>query len=585
MILVTFVPPSNEFYAECNIQGKYHLVIDLYNRADKTKINVKTLNRRDFPEIEKWMTDARKSYLNFLGALSQAQIQKNKTVRDFKLFDFPIYWLTAISEKQPRNHWLFSFFIFLEFLNSNWYDNNEKIIVYLNAQTSYLKDVILKSKNSNRIKCETHFKISSKINLFVEIIKIHFRAFILRLPKYTNNRDENQPIQIISNSTTSFLYSQFLDFSVTQKYPIAYKPMCLSVINKQNINFISKYFWKYKPGIFTKLKILIQSLKLFYIISNLKENIQINNITFPVEIIKFEFFEVLKKTQLYFIKYIWYKSYFSSLENKTLFFLEDEFYIAGRIVSKAFKDAHNKNIQLLGLQHGMFSYSHTVYAILQNEIDVIKNGDCIPLPQKFIVWSDYFKEIFKSYNNLGEEFIEVFGSPNFISLKNRIKNKYFDTINSEYILWCTTGEEQFVYEVPFILKLIEIYQLPLVIRLHPVGHINPKFVEERLKNTFFKIDNEKDIYNSILKSKLVVTSAHSTVVLDCVVCNKPVYRIIFDRDDVFENNDKIINVKYIEQLENIEYNECSNLDDSNSYLYLNDDRWQNFINRELADNV
>ncbi|GIU70045.1 MAG: hypothetical protein KatS3mg002_1281 [Candidatus Woesearchaeota archaeon] len=589
MILLTFSPVSDQFYAECNIIGKYHTIIDLYNRADKSKINVKTLNRKDFQDIDLWMINARKNYLEFLAELSRVSINKDKTIRDFKLFNFPLYWITAISEKQYRNHWLFSFFIFKEFLTSNVY-KNESIVIYLNHQNYYLKKFILKLNKNNSINRSISFYIPIKVNnvkLFFNIIKTQFQNINFKYPSKNASNIQEHSVQIITTTTNRFLYHQFLSFSAINKLSVSFKPLALSNINNVNINFLSNKFLQYKPSLFYKFKILIKSISLFFKIAKLKNDVIINQTPFSIEIIKREFFDVLKYAQAYFINYLWYKNYFTSIKNNTLFFLDDEFYVAGRIISKACTDANNKNVKLFGLQHGMFSHSHTVYAILQKEIDSIVPGDSFPLPQKFIVWGNYFKDVFKFYNNLSDQFIQVLGSPHFIQLKNSIDNYKILPPTSKYILWCTTGKENFMFELAFVKKLIKKYQFSLLVRLHPGNHIDKKFVISNLEGINFKFDEENDIYKSILKSQFVITSAHSTIVLDCIICNKQVYRIIFDRDDdIFHKEQNLIfNLRKIEDIDQNYISLNSSQIHENSYLYLSDDRWQQFLNRELTENV
>lgn len=103
MLLITFSKVSDKFYEEANIPDKYEFVIDLYNQVDHSKIKIQVYKRNDFPELTLWIKNARKNYLDFLAQLSISKISKNKSIRDFKLYNFPIYWLTSISEKHPRD--------------------------------------------------------------------------------------------------------------------------------------------------------------------------------------------------------------------------------------------------------------------------------------------------------------------------------------------------------------------------------------------------------------------------------------------------------------------------------------------------
>jgi hypothetical protein len=231
----------------------------------------------------------------------------------------------------------------------------------------------------------------------------------------------------------------------------------------------------------------------------------------------------------------------------------------------------------------MFSESHTVYNILPEEIRDVKPGDSIPLPEKFIVWGTYFKHNFEKNSNCNSDFIIELGSPHYIHLHKKIESLKGLNNNNSYILWCTTGQEQFIFEKPFVLKLMELYGLPLVIRNHPLGHISKEFLEKSMDRINYSLDTLKGIHESILNSACVVSSAHSTVVLDCLVCEKKVYRIIFDRsDDEFnEPSDLIINIKQLSDLKKDDLKYQRGIDHINRYLYFNDDRWNAFIKSNL----
>jgi hypothetical protein len=101
----------------------------------------------------------------------------------------------------------------------------------------------------------------------------------------------------------------------------------------------------------------------------------------------------------------------------------------------------------------------------------------------------------------------------------------------------------------------------------------------------YLLDTVKDIHESIINSACVVTSAHSTVVLDCLVCEKKVYRIIFDRsDDEFsEASELIINIKKINELEKVDLKTDERIEQNNRYLYLSNDRWNAFIQSNLTE--
>lgn len=588
MILINFCPPTDEFYKECNTINKYSVIIDFYNMADISKINVKTLNRKDFPELNIWLFEARKNYLAFINNLSQAKLSNKCSIRDYKLFDFPIYWLTPISEKQPRTHWLLSYFLFLEFLKSNYF-TNEKTVVFLNYFIVDLKEKIIEYNINNKLKRNLVFIENKKSINLLWLIKKYITIQIKAIKKLNkikksnaNNLNQENNIQIISLATNRLFYKQFETFEPFEKYQkIGFKPLEVFNLNNNDFNNISAHFFFFKPNIFTHFFIFFKSLLVTFKLYFFNQKILIDKQYFPFSFIKHELYDTLNYSQIYFSIYIWYKHYFKSIKQNCIFILEDEFYRFGRVITKAFKDANNKNIKLFGLQHGMFSPSHTVYMILEKELEEINKDDSLPLPYKFIVWGNYFKEIFEKQSYINQNYTLALGNPYYIQLRKKILN--YDIKKGNYMLWCTTGPEQFLFELNFIQHLINRYNLKLLIRKHPSGHINDKFIEDKLRGINYRIDYEKDIFESILNSEFVITSAHSTVVLDCLICNKKVFRIIFDRDDdeFPDNIENLINVKTINDIDNANNTKSGFHFDLNKYLYLKDDQWKNFINNNL----
>lgn len=578
MIFLTFSPANDAFYREGNMPGKYHTIIDLYNLADQSKFSITFKNRKDFPEIANWMQAARKEYLSFLATLSQIEIKKNVSIRDIKLYNLPLYWLTAMAEKHPRTNWLFSFFLFQEFIKSNYY-KDEKVVIYLNHQTRCLKDVIINLNAKSEFVRNISFYCPDKkkaLNELIEIIKRQIQSFFYTIKQSPLNTSlQEEQIQIITQDTNQVFYKQFINSEIFKDQKIAFKPLNIFTLSEENAKYISSSFFKSRTNIWDKMHIFLCSVMLFFRVLFIKKQLKVNGITYPASLVKNEFYDVLKNAQVYFNIYLIYKSYFKQIKSKTLFFLQNEFYRYGRVISKAWKDSKNPKIKLYGLQHGMFSESHTVYTILPEEIRDVKPGDSIPLPEKFIVWGIYFKHIFQKISYCNTDFIIELGSPYYIYLHKKIETLKGLNNDHSYLLWCTTGQEQFLFEKPFVLKLMELYGLPLVIRNHPLGHISKEFLEKTMDRINYSLDTFNDIHESILNSACVVTSAHSTVVLDCLVCEKKVYRIIFDRsDDEFnEPSDLIINIKQLSDLKRVDLKYQKSSVQINRYLYLHKDRW------------
>src|SRR6185312_3620342 len=151
----------------------------------------------------------------------------------------------------------------------------------------------------------------------------------------------------------------------------------------------------------------------------------------------------------------------------------------GRIISSALEFSANKKLTGYGVQHALIFKNHTVYTIGDSELNSqISEDDKLPAPNYFIVWGDYFKRLFLSFNSQNSGYVITAGNLKYIKLQ-KSKNDNPLLSDDKRLLWCTTLPEFFRAEYNLIepvLKTLKNYKLTF--RLHPIGHIKQEQIKE-----------------------------------------------------------------------------------------------------------
>ncbi|WP_417371773.1 hypothetical protein [Gelidibacter japonicus] len=231
--------------------------------------------------------------------------------------------------------------------------------------------------------------------------------------------------------------------------------------------------------------------------------------------------------------YTWYKNYFSKVRDKKLFLITDEFYKMGRLICNAKNNSQNRNIKIIGIQHGMIGEAHTVYKITDDEL---KGKHPLPIPDHFIVWGEFFSTFFKKFNKLPPYFTKVASYLEF-------EDSCLITDNSEKkrLLWCTTLPEIALFDFNLLENLPNFANFQIVLRQHPNFNIT-KYIEGKINqnNELWNriiLDKSPTINDAIQSADIVLAPSPSTVILNSLLNKTPIlytdcgYRICDFKDD------------------------------------------------------
>jgi hypothetical protein len=489
-------------------------------------------------------------YEKEMGLLSRVKCitEPNNNIRSVQFNDLPLYWLTSVSEKHPQNCVLKNIYYF-KFLFQKLNLEGKEIHIILPDNGLHFQDVlkefILKQNIENgSVRFNKPF-----INLYT------FSTYLRYLKNFHGKIGEIR--KVIPKVNKSDEVIQHLVFTY---YPQTWKgeeigDYVLNGIEKLAINkgktckyipyfFDYKEFFNFKlspkfdmnyfacfPSRLQELWLIKELVFLFKEIS--KTEYDFSNITFVNQIaLKQELNKVIHDKMEFLFNYIWLNNYFSTFNSKVNVYYQDEFYPPGRIISKAAKHKANKNIKTIGVQHGLFYEAHTVYAITDNELDSISKNDGLPIPDQFVVWGNYFKDLFLSNNSLSRTYVDAAGNLNYI---DKFSHNQFNINNSSdskiYLLWCTSLKVDAINTYKRILKpfLEENNDVGIKVRCHPQIDLKKYMTEELINADLlerFKFPIHSNILDAITGTDIVLTVSGSTVFLDALVANKPVFHIV-----------------------------------------------------------
>tara|TARA_B100000809_G_scaffold262326_1_gene313062 strand:- start:1534 stop:3303 length:1770 start_codon:yes stop_codon:yes gene_type:complete len=548
-------------------------------------------NNISLEELENYKinyTNAVKSYTSFIVKLSTITID-NKHIRSFTFNGLPLFWLTSISEKHYF-HWLMKIMLLREILadNISFFKEYTEIVILIPSQ---LKDVKLLLKevfspynipfNFFDIREPIHSNVT--LTLFKISLKTIFLFFKMKSPELTY--DLHSITFLLTGKITDYTKNFFTNIHkiIEQgKDTISQVPLYYWTNPLVQLEYKVPYlFWETRLSLFTLIKIFYTQFKTLHSIRNIdrSKNIKVNNISFPASLLIQEIECVFIQKNNSLLMSYWLNAYKKTLAHKTKFFYEDEFYPAGRAISFGLKDT-----ETFGVQHSMIVKNHTVYHISDVEWKPSDQNmnDGLPLPSNFIVWGQYFKTQFLSFNSLKDNFIYIAGNPTYI---NRSVNVTTTKSNIPEVLYCLTTPDIFSKEKKIIKDTLDaIPQLRLKVRYHPLWEFDKDLVLDFFKNLNISFSNEKNIFNDINKSTFVITGSHSGVWLDSIVANKPVVRLITSFQDDIEQNNLMYNVGNEKEMKNsiqlILKENKSTL--KNDLLYLKNDRWVKLLEKTNA---
>ncbi|MCJ8166423.1 hypothetical protein MKJ04_16380 [Pontibacter sp. E15-1] len=486
--------------------------------------------------------NAIKKYITYCSQLSKTRVSGDVTVRDLQVSNFPLYWGTDVSVKHYELHWLSAIFLLKESLASGLInlDPHEKHIVILPKGSLHAKIFLIDIFNGHDLK-EPRI-ISRGVNNEILILALFFKNILFniigffRLKILLAKIGLNSEKLEISNFIIANIYASVWPTDKWENYWEAYfgyfnsktkawiVPLFNSYRSAYTYNFekVPSEFIKSSPScksvVLICFNISLSYLKSFFYFKNQHTFIG----------------KEIRRSLLnsgFLFSHKWFANFADSAKNtKTVVTYDEEFYPSGRYISHALSlKRSTSDIKYFGLQHGIFfNPSHTVYTLTDAEITPLKNGDGLPLPQKFLVWSDYFKKTFLSNNSIPDDFVLPLGSIKHI-LSPQVKAPICRDDGPINILWCTTLQHFAKLEYGYFRKGIEKYadRAHLIIRKHPGNHISNTFLLDLLEKSGIKnysFSENKNILDDIVNADIVLSTSYSTTFIDAMFLGKPSIR-------------------------------------------------------------
>lgn len=486
-----------------------------------------------FGDIDQIYVHAQQLYSEFSEQLIYTQLD-GKPVIDYEIKGLPLFWMTAAAIKHPITHWGRTFFILLSILkHGRDYINKtyEKLHILIQPEIELFQPQIIPLIQSLGIHIDTEVQVSKHVlkeQTFAHLLKSLFSHSWKMLSYRTRNQASGEEpsgnlfLTYRLSNTHTFL-NQFLPVKkllgkVGQKITLLPFTEWAEPSDKQ-ADFPQLY-QETKPGFWELLGLNLSCLRLFLICKRGQLTpLTLDGFSYQTEFLRQELIHVLTLDTSLLFSYYWLKKYASRIASPLRMFFEDEFYKTGKIVAAG--AAKNPMIKSFGIQHGHFNEAHTVYMLGDVERKAENKN---PLPDTFIVWGDYYNNVFRSPASLPIPDVLSLGSPKYIDSvapSSGIKNKQ--------ILWCLTSKECFALEWEMIKSCELIRDFDLWIRLHPVPHVSKEEVEGLLGDFPFRFSEEDRIEEAIGKVSIVMMSAHSTVFLDAILQHKYSIRLVTNR--------------------------------------------------------
>jgi hypothetical protein len=510
--------------------------------SDKYNItHIRAIDRNN--EIEK---RAIKNYVDFCADISTISVGKTP-VRNLKLLDVPVYWLTKISEKHYVFHWGQTLFFLKQILEERieLFENEKRVLIILPDKfrhAEYLFIQVLEQKGLTADKfiyTDKKYNETAPFRFLSNQIKNLYLSLVFIANKHaykTQELSEYKNIFVTKYPGSWQRVKRDIDltaiykFSQNSGFPAIYIPY-LETQNIKDLDFIvdSRYIKSF-PGIIEIFKLFgfscLYYLRIFFF-SHQQYNI--GGLKINSRIIKNEVTSVINN-YMYFFNFSILKKYFSSIkaEGKIKVFYSDEFYTYGRTITLAARAGNNSDIHTVGLQHGLLLTNHTVYVITDKELadcNNFKNG--IPIPDSFIVWGEYFKKLFLKHNSLPNEYAIAAGNMKYFFIEKKATPPDLNICN---ILWCTSLPANFKDEYKIISPVLkELDNYSLTIRLHPSMHIVKSQLQEWIEKEIWdkcKVSDEPDIFNDIQNHNIVISTAFSATFFDTLIMGKKSCRMI-----------------------------------------------------------
>lgn len=517
------------------------------------------------------------------------QIVSDKKTTSHKVQNLPIYWLSETGSKHPISHWGKDFCLLLTILKYS------SVLIQERFQqiTLILPVEILCFENSIR-KLLARYKYDTSVQLlflspierktnYISLLRSSL-SVIKSIILYRNNKRSRK-----TGSSSYYLINSFKD---KHTYDVLYLELKkIFELESRNLSIIPILEWQQqhnptaetpqefidkKPNIFEILNTLFQILITFVKIKRTEfKQIKIDGINFNINFLQEDLLSTLQnKSNLIFL-HVWLTKFFKVQDGTYLY--SDEFYPYGKTISSSINNSKNQNTYSYGIQHGHFNEIQTVYTVTDKEIFA-----GLPLPNKFIVWGEYYGDIFKKNNNIKNNFVLPLGNPKYVNSEEKIYHKKKSN-SIKNILWCLTSMDCFIAEWDIIKNSLTLPNFELTIRLHPIAHISPEDVFQVIKKAKYNISNKQSLVDDFIGADLVLTSAHSTIFLDALIAKKKVVRIITNRWIGLDNikSNYVFNIKNNEELKFLLFKLeriTNDKENENDFLEIKNYKWQEFVN-------
>lgn len=524
------------------------------------------------------------NFTSFVAQLSTINIGE-KHIRSFSFNGLPLFWLTNISEKM-YDHWLMKIMLLKEILkeNNKFFNQYHELVIIIPYQLKGVKQVLESILTTFNFKVSYVIVKNNKSTFFyLSFIKMSLKTVFQFLKmKEPITINTYNAAYLLGNKITTYTADFFFNISqitAVNNDEIAQIPINYWTHKNYKLTYkCSQLFWDIRPSIYALFVIFLQQFKLLLAIGKLNEKIKINcnDLTFPISLIKNELKNVILREHATLIMTYWLNIYKENIATDVKYFYEDEFCSSGKAFSFALK-----NLKTFGIQHSMIAKNHSQYHILDVEwkSSTHNSVDGLPLPFQFIVWSDYFKNQFLSYNSIPNSFVFSAGNTTYIKQFSETKETHYNSSNYS-ILYCLGTLEIFNKEKNIIKNsLNKIPHLKLIVRFHPLWKFDSKLIIDFFNEIEVSFSSEKSIFNELKFSNLVLAGSHSGVWLDCIIAQKPVIRLISSFHDDIESTNTLFNVSSEKDMESAIQLilKLKNKSTKTNLLYLESDRWENLM--------
>ena len=474
-------------------------------------------------QIEK---DSVENYIHTIGELG------SRYLRNIKLRNFPVWWITSIAERNNRLHWGKLIFYFLEFWKKKPDLFKGNLTILLPYNFGYLDRFIQENKPLS-FEGNISFVQPKKINTnsFIDQLKGLLRYIKFRSNLRGVNISELTHKNIFFTPNYSAVNNNDISFDIGwQKEKLTTEGQGASLnlpipnlgqINEYVFNNAEQnYFLKTSPKIISLVFHFIRAQFKYLCCVKLKiRSVKANNVHFNGKLIGTEIFNCFSLLDNILI-FLWLENFSKSVEQINIYY-SDELYKSGRILSHFFT---KNNHATIGVQHGLITKNHTVYRLTEKET----SGDnSIPLPSKLLIWNTLFGDVLGLTSNRLLELIEYTNDAHYNKLIASVKElkKSRTSYNRKKVLWATTLWPHFTIELNIIMPIFEHPDFDVTIRLHPLKrYINRDMVVEALNG--YKYQFSTNSYEQDLaENDFIIANSFSTVFYDALKLNQIVFRI------------------------------------------------------------